>query len=116
MYAYDRLLMPPRFWADTSSTDAAAGEARRIPVFAHRGNWLVRRPPSSSAWIIYQNMQRTWWGLFTPATVLMAGALLVLTVALSGVSWGWTLAVCLSLVAGVGGLIAWFRPVIGSED
>jgi hypothetical protein len=47
-----------------------------------RDAWLPRRPPSSAAWVVYRNMQRTWFCLFTPADVLVALALLILAGAL----------------------------------
>jgi hypothetical protein len=107
VYAYDRLLMPPRFWAELSP---------RTPLRpSRRGAWLVRRPPSSSAWLLFQNMQRVWWGLFTTATACFGLALLLLALTIVGTN-GW---VFLALVPGaivVGWLIAWFRPILGSED
>ncbi|HEX5501758.1 MAG TPA: hypothetical protein VFW96_04005, partial [Thermomicrobiales bacterium] len=67
MYAYDRLLMPTRFWGD------------REPVPTHRRpRWLARRPPSSATLVLYQNMVRVWNGLFMPATVAVIGGLLFL--------------------------------------
>lgn len=107
VYAYDTLLMPPRFWAELSPRNP------RRP--SRRGAWLVRRPPSSSAWLVFQNMQRVWWGLFTTATACVGLALLLLALTILGTS-GWLF---LALVPGavvVGWLIAWFRPILGSED
>ena len=53
MYAYDRLLMPTRFWAE--------GIKKSSPT------WLPQRPPSSSLLILQKNMERVWMCLFTPA-------------------------------------------------
>jgi phosphohistidine phosphatase SixA len=57
MYAYDRLLMPTRFWEETPPRDPEK-----------RPKWLVWRPPSSALWVLYQNMMRIWRYLFTGAT------------------------------------------------
>lgn len=103
VYSYDRLLMPPRFW----------GEAR--PRRSWRGRSLVSRPPSSSTWILYQNMQRVWWGLFTPATLSVGTALAVMAVVFLRVS-GWALVGLAGALSLVGALVWWFRPVLGSED
>ena len=54
IYAYDRLLMPPRFWAEVERKGGRT--------------WLVERPPSSNVWVLYQNMMRVWNWMFTPAT------------------------------------------------
>jgi hypothetical protein len=58
MYAYDRLLMPTRFWGH-----------KPLPEDPNdRLKWLVWRPPSSALWVLYQNMMRIWYSLFTVAT------------------------------------------------
>lgn len=69
-YAYDRLLMPIRFW----------GEPPPRPLSRHP-NWLVMRPPSSAAWVLYQNMMHVWSWLFTPAVVLVCIGLMLLGLA-----------------------------------
>jgi len=108
MYAYDRLLMPDRFWGERRPRPAALGQRGR--------RWLVQRPPSSTAWVLYVNMMRVWRGLFTTATVCVVAALGLLSAAILHLDW-------LPLVAGVlpAGLVVallvyWFRPVLGSED
>jgi len=120
MYSYDRLLMPPRFWAEILSRRASRAErrteeSRRWP-WRTTDAWLPRRPPSSAAWVVYRNMQRIWFCLFTPANLLVALALLILAGALLRLQ-GWTTWLC---VAGFFIAVAiwwlWFRPVIGSED
>jgi hypothetical protein len=68
MYAYDRLLMPIRFWGE--------GSRRR------RRAWLPARPPSSAAWVLYRNMMRIWYMIFTPATVLVGMAFTLLAITL----------------------------------
>jgi hypothetical protein len=106
MYAYDRLLMPTRFWAELPPRrgDRPRGDS-----------WLPRRPPSSSAWVVYRNMMRTWYTFFTAATALVAIALAVLGAALLRLDVGdfaWAVPVVAILVV----IRWWFRPVLGSED
>ena len=106
MYAYDRLLMPTRFWAELPPR---RGDRPR------GGSWLPRRPPSSSAWVVYRNMMRTWYTFFTAATALVAIALAVLGAALLRLDVGdlaWAVPVVAILVV----IRWWFRPVLGSED
>ncbi|MEN8166142.1 MAG: hypothetical protein ABFR65_01535, partial [Pseudomonadota bacterium] len=62
MYAYDRLLMPTRFWAE----EGKGGSPR----------WLPQRPPSSSLLVLQVNMIRIWRLLFTPATVFVVLSLI----------------------------------------
>jgi phosphohistidine phosphatase SixA len=71
MYAYDRLLMPSRFW----------GEAPLPTNPKKRPKWLVWRPPSSELWVLYQNMMRVWRYLFTGATYAVLAGLLLLAYA-----------------------------------
>jgi hypothetical protein len=106
MYAYDRLLMPTRFWAELPPR--RSGRLRG-------GSWLPRRPPSSSAWVVYRNMMRTWYTLFTVATALVAAALIVLGAALLRLGTrdlAWAVPAVIALVA----IRFLFRPVLGSED
>jgi hypothetical protein len=105
MYAYDRLLMPSRFWVERPQLSG------RDP----RGTWLPHRPPGSSAWVIFRNMQRVWFALFTPATLLVAAALVVLALPLLRLGLIGQLLLASAAVAYVG-LVHWFRPVLGSED
>jgi hypothetical protein len=65
LYAYDALLMPERFWSQRARDQA-------------RARSLVSRPPSSSAWILYQKMIHIWLYLFTPATIFVAFGFVVL--------------------------------------
>lgn len=104
MYAYDRLLMPDRFW----------GERRPRP--GSRNHWLVQRPPSSAAWVLYVNMMRVWRGLFSTATVCVVTALAVLAGGVLQVSWLTLTAIVLPAAAITTLLIYHFRPVLGSED
>jgi hypothetical protein len=102
MYAYDTLLMPPRYWEE-------GGPGRPHP------GWLVRRPPSSAAWVLYQNMLYIWTFLFTPATVAVVVGLLALAYAALDPGWAAGVASALFLAAAT-----WFalrhRPVLGSQD
>jgi len=60
LFWYDRLLMPPRFWGILRPR-----KQDDLPK-------ILRRPPSSAVWVLYQNMQRTWRLLFVPATYAAA--------------------------------------------
>jgi hypothetical protein len=124
MYSYDRLLMPTRFWAEgpdrtreAPSHDASQRSSvlQRLIQRRTRGAWLPRRPPSSSAWVVFRNMQRTWFWLFTPANVLVSLALAILAAALLRLhGWIWVPIALFALA--VGAWAWWFRPVLGSED
>jgi phosphohistidine phosphatase SixA len=70
IYAYDRLLMPVRFWAESARTLDGARLLKR--------RWLARRPPSSSLLVLHQNMIRVWNWIFTPATIAAVGGLALL--------------------------------------
>ncbi|NYD24679.1 hypothetical protein [Kineococcus aurantiacus] len=105
MYAYDSLLMPVRFWAE-SPPRRGRDRARA---------WLPRRPPSSSAWVLYRNMLRVWFLLFMPATVLVATALTLLAVALTRLDApGYVIATAVLVLLVLHRRFA--RPVLGSED
>lgn len=100
MYAYDTLLMPSRFWSSSE---------KRAP------RWLPARPPGSTAWVLNRNMQRTWAWLVQPAVLLTVAALVVMALPLlrlDGVGQGAALVVLLLY----GGIVWWFRPVVGSAD
>jgi hypothetical protein len=135
MYSYDRLLMPTRFWAEgpdrrrgASSGGGSSGGAgpdarqgRRLQKTRWLGErrtsgaWLSRRPPSSSAWVAFRNMQRTWFWLFTPANILVGSALAILAAALLRVQDElWLPVAVFAVVLAAWGW--WFRPVLGSED
>jgi hypothetical protein len=102
MYAYDALLMPRRFWGE----EAPGGDPPR---------WLVRRPPASASWILYQNMLHIWTFLFTPATVAVVVGLLALAFAALEPGWLEGSVTCGFLIAlTLYGF--WRRPVLGSQD
>lgn len=101
MFAYDRLLMPKRYWS-----------LRRSRRWLGQPSWLVERPPSSSTWILYQNMVRIWTGPFLLATALaVVGFALVASSALDVELWWVAVVAALTLLL----ILAW-RPVVGSQD
>jgi hypothetical protein len=105
VYAYDRLLMPSRFWADKP------GDPKRRP------RWLVWRPPSSATWILYQNMIRVWRHLFVPATFAVIIGLGCLALAVVDAARRRS-ALGVVLVLG-GALFLYYRhyyPRLGTED
>jgi hypothetical protein len=101
MFHYDSLLMPARFWGESGS--------------GRRPRWLVERPPSSDAWVLYQNMTRIWRNLFTVASVLAFAATALFASAALDIR-GWVAVV--SALAAL--LTVWWlyrsRPLLGSED
>ncbi len=106
MFWYDALLMPSRFWGTGPGGDVD-------------DNRLVR-PPSSSTWLLMQNMVMVWARVFVPATYA-AGLGLVLYLygaaelpgseeqALFGIGLAWVVIVSV-------GLGTWGRPRLGSQD
>jgi phosphohistidine phosphatase SixA len=110
MYAYDRLLMPTRFW----------GEKPPPKNPAKRPTWLVWRPPSSALWILYQNMMRVWRYLFTGATCSVLLGLMFLAYAVFK-PCGLSETVWFVGVVIFGLIIFWiyyrrFGPKLGTED
>jgi hypothetical protein len=102
LFAYDRLLMPTRFWS-----------ARR-PGLAPA--WVVQRPPANDWWVLYQNMMHTWRWMFLPACLLIAGGLLALAFAAFSSRSPWWLAIVATAIAIVS-LWSWRqRPRLGAED
>ena len=112
-YSYDGLLMPSRFWVERRPLPRDGSWPKKVS--RRRQQWLVRRPPSSAAWVLYANMMRVWQWLFTPATVCVGLALAVPAVVLMKPQW-WVLLLILLPVALTFGWWGWFRPVLGSED
>lgn len=113
MYAYDSLLMPTRFWAESPSTSGRV--PKRFHAVRRRRAWLPERPPSSSAWVAYRNMMRIWFMLFTPAVLFSGAAFILLAVTLLRPS----LAGYLIFTVALGLLLVyrwWFKPATGSED
>ncbi len=110
LYAYDRLLMPTRFWGEK-------------PGNVHR-EWLARRPPSSSDLILQQNMVRVWNRLFVPATMLVfLGTALLISAAMRPIfdmsDERYACATLIAIVIAAGCftfLYRSFRPVLGTDD
>jgi hypothetical protein len=108
MYAYDTLLMPERFWGERQTP---TGKLRR-----RRGSWLVARPPSSAAWILYQNMMRIWRNLFTLASGFVGVGLGLLGYAALRLGPWSSAAVGFGILLVAALATWWSRPVLGSED
>lgn len=107
MFKYDELLMPVRMWPSPRQPDSP------LP----RG--FAARPPSSAAWVLYQNMMRVWLCAFIPATLLAGGGSTAVTVALARPhDLGW-LAVAAAITAvGVVTLVVFrvAKPNLGVSD
>jgi len=107
LFWYDRLLMPSRFWGILRSS----GEDTVSKVLRH--------PPSSDSWVLYQNMQRTWRLLFVPATY--ATAIGIVGFAAGRIEPSPTTALVLFVpAAAVITITAWWgwrsRPILGARD
>jgi phosphohistidine phosphatase SixA len=107
LYAYDRLLMPTRFWAEAP-----------LPTNPKkRPKWLAWRPPGSALWVVYQNMMRVWSYLFMSATYAVLVGLVLLAYAvfhLERPEVFWT-----GVVIGLILFRFWyrhFRPRLGTQD
>lgn len=109
LYYYDRLLMPTRYWAQSARPS--------------RAWWLAERPPSSAAWVLYQNMTRTWKWLVVPAIYALGVALLAFAVLVLAdpkklddlVRLNWILIALAILLLAVFYVVA-FRPRLGVKD
>jgi hypothetical protein len=104
LYAYDRLLMPSRFW-------------RQQPdAWDRKRRWPVQMPPSSTTYILYQNMTHIWNSMFLPATGLVVVAAICLTYAALRPD-GLIFVVAVTLCAVVLGWYCWQqRPRLGADD
>ena len=116
LYSYDSLLLPNRFWSESAKN-------------MRRPRWVVKRPPSSSMWVRYQNMVRIWNWLFTPGTWFTLAGLLALAYAVlrpidCWKSWFDGIYAAVAVVAVAACAIARFTrlahrytgPWLGSED
>jgi len=106
LLGYDRLGMPVRFWSPAPI--GKSGEPR-----------FLRRPPSSSAWVVYQHSVRLW--RWVGAALILAAlgvAALALSVTSAGgwIAWGSTGGVV--VIIAVIGVVAWrlAAPRLGAED
>lgn len=130
MFWYDRLLMPTRFWTPDVPPDDASGTGVRAAIRLVRSTgssgprWspepFLRRPPSSSTWLLYQNMQLVWSRCFVPATVA-SGVGVVLNVLAVSHPRGWEQWVALAVGAAAFAIVAFgvavrARPVLGVQD
>jgi phosphohistidine phosphatase SixA len=107
LFWYDRLLMPSRFWG-------VLGGRKEDAV-----SKVMRRPPSSAVWVLYQNMQRTWRLLFVPATY--AAAIGIIGFAAGRIQpSGTTALISFAVAVAVVAITAWWgwrsRPVLGVQD
>ncbi|HLK73181.1 MAG TPA: hypothetical protein VKU77_05990 [Streptosporangiaceae bacterium] len=106
LFWYDRLLMPPRFWG-------VLGDHKKDAV-----SLVLRRPPSSAVWVLYQNMQRTWRLLFVPATY--AAAIGIVGFAAGRIEPSGKTALIFGLAAVIVAVTAWWgwrsRPILGVQD
>ena len=107
MFRYDELLMPVDMWP--SPREPTAGLPRGFVV----------RPPSSAAWVLYQNMMRIWTNAFVPATLFGGAGAIAVAVALAqphGLGW----VAVVGAVVGVGAATAVIhrlaRPNLGVSD
>jgi phosphohistidine phosphatase SixA len=107
LFWYDRLLMPPRFWGILRGRKEDAVSK------------VLRRPPSSAVWVLYQNMQRIWRLLFVPATYAAAVGIVGFAAARIEPS-ATTALIIFSAAAVVVTLTAWWgwrsRPILGVQD
>ena len=124
LFFYDSLLMPPRWWGSRVQATRQGRGWRLAP--GSRARWLVRRPPSSTARVLVQNMVRVWNRVFIPATALVGIGVIVLIGDVAGRSahrpggdtdLGWS-AVGITVASALA-LAAWTfrsRPRLGSQD
>jgi hypothetical protein len=112
---YDGLLMPVRFWESSA----------RSSRFRLRGSsstwWLVRRPPSSAAWVLQQNMVRVWNRLVRAAMIVLAVALstfsvLVIVKPRDYGDLGWPIIVIVLAAVLAYGYLVLARPHLGTQD
>ena len=107
LFWYDRLLMPSRFWGVLGRR--AQDDLPKI----------LRRPPSSAVWVLYQNMQRTWRLLFLPATYAAAIGIVGFAAARIEPSTG-TAVLSFATIAAIVAITALWgwrsRPILGVQD
>jgi hypothetical protein len=109
LFLYDSLLMPSRFWG----AGVPRERERRLP------GRLVDRPPSSAAWVLYQNMVRIWNRTFVPAVYAVGLALITFCQALLKPDRLIEYWVIPSGLVGALLVVAWAklnRPQLGAQD
>jgi hypothetical protein len=110
MFWYDRLLMPTRFWS--AAIPSRSNRLARWLGFRH----LLRRPPSSSTWVLYQNMQIVWSLCFLRATFFAGLGAVLLALSADGTSQR-SVAVLLTIGLLVAVALSWRgRPTLGASD
>jgi hypothetical protein len=118
LLAYDRLMMPPRFWSSRPPGTAFRFRWPRQDATDPLGAVTAWRPPSSAAWVLYQESIRIWRWFVHSALVVLALGVGCVTIAVA-LPWGWLdISTVVALVA-VGALalgVAFHRPVIGVSD
>jgi hypothetical protein len=131
MFWYDRLTMPPRFWATTPPQEGTVTlvpvcPPRRVPQIDTRrrpngaSSPVLIRPPSNATWILYQNMQIVWSRCFIPATVLGGLGLSAYVLAASKPNEPLQWVLVAASIGGLASLVAALgrlgRPVLGVQD
>jgi hypothetical protein len=129
LFSYDSLLMPSKFWSESSELDDEPRSRlkrflRELPPKWSVSTWSVSRPPSSAHVILFYEMVHVWNVFFMPAVFFAFVAIGCLTLALvcRGESClpsvGWWLFVILALVGGLALLKYYWEkePRLGSED
>jgi hypothetical protein len=117
LLAYDRLMMPPRFWSSRRPGTSRFRWPRHHPTDP-LGAATVWRPPSSAGWVIYQETVRIWHQFVHLALVSLALGVALLTTAVA-LPLGWSDFLTAAVVALIGTLVvlvALHRPVIGVSD
>jgi hypothetical protein len=117
MFWYDRLLMPTRFWSAAPSRYEAHAANRPRPSRPLCSRHVLRRPPSSATWVLYQNMQLVWAWCFVPATLAAGAGTGLYVAAIADIGWTWVLVLEAMLgVATVFILALVGRPRLGVND
>jgi len=112
---YDGLLMPVRFWESS-----ARRSWLRLQIFSSAWG-LVRRPPSSAAWILQQNMVRVWNRLVVTAMIMLGLALSAFSILIvvkprNYGDLGRPVAAIIVFGVLVYGYLVLARPQIGTQD
>jgi hypothetical protein len=126
LLAYDRLMMPQRFWATTRARSRrrrewhAAGSGRaweRRQAREILRAWPVWRPPSSAGWIIYQHSIRLWRWVVVALILAGVGVLALVLVAVK-LFEGWPAAASIVFAALLVAIASrlWLWPRLGTED
>jgi len=111
LFQYDSLLMPTSMWASVFREGGLSRPSK---------SGVLLRPPSSAAWLLYQNMQLVWRRSFTVAVAATGLGGWVVVLGVSDPEWwrGWVLVGLLTLAAAIAGRWVWqqSRPDLGVND